>query len=317
MDYRIVYDSDGIIRIEDDTEAAVTVQYSGDTARLLSILVPDGLRKNGSGLGLMSAAEYVLSRRGVRLVEADYSDALKDVTGLLKRAGYHISVAAHILSADVKELLLSDKIQKIMNTEADEAEFITFLDIPASKWDDMTKLFDELELKLTSLMLAGFSQEFSGIVCDKNGKCRALMLCSEKQGSIHIELLAATSKGNSEFILPAFSELLKEINLRGGSKKYTEITFITDNPHVISILEKILPKDHGPEEIGFSMFAEKRLKKDSATMSVITYDIDEDKSDDWQREIKKIDFQSNITFKMPWISGDETGALFAEVDRKI
>ena len=90
MQFFITIDEDKYLRITDESENAITLYLSEDIAGILSIFVDEDERGEGCGTGLLHAAETVCASRGIRLIEADYTDVLPDVTDFFKKNEYKV-----------------------------------------------------------------------------------------------------------------------------------------------------------------------------------------------------------------------------------
>ena len=297
--YQITYDNGQIFRIENENSGAITIRSQGDTARILSIYVPEKDRNEEIGKGLLGAAEEELFRRGIRQVEADYSESLTDVTGLLKSSGYHLAEAAPIMALDLKGFLASERAKKGLARDIEDGEFITLEDLSTDNWKDMMEYLDGFGIKLSSYDIARFSRSLSGVMCDGKGNKRAVLLCTEENNNINIEFLAGMSKKDTRYVVYAMVEMLRYVSGRSNGKG-SIITVIASNPVTVSLLESVPKSEYGPYCIGHSIFAGKRLKKELHSDIAVNDDIDEDKADEWRREIGRIPYQPNIAFKMIW-----------------
>ncbi|MBR3305745.1 MAG: hypothetical protein IKI75_00660 [Lachnospiraceae bacterium] len=314
--YQITYDNGQILRIENEDSSAITLRYHGDTARILSIYVPEKDRNEEIGKGLLYVAESELYSRGVRLVEADYSDSLTAVTGLLRSAGYHITESAQIIALDIKGLFASEKAKKYLGRDIEGAIFITLEDLGAADWDGMMKYLDSFGIQLSTYDIARFSQRLSGVMCDETGKRRAVLLCTESEDSIHLEFLAGNTKNDTKYVNYAMAEMLREVSRGGGRLKNGVLTLLASDPSVISLLEEILGTEYGPERVGCALYAGKKLKKEMYPEISIEESPEEDRLDDWRREIAGVPFQSNIAYKMVWEPSQEVSEVFTANEKR-
>ena len=106
-------DSNDHVRIEENNGAAVTLNLRGDTARILSIIVPKADRDDGIGSALLSAAESEAYKRGAVRIEADYSAWIEGMSDFFDAMEYKVRENGPVCAIDTKTLLASDSVKKI------------------------------------------------------------------------------------------------------------------------------------------------------------------------------------------------------------
>ena len=291
-------DSNDHVRIEENNGAAVTLNLRGDTARVLSIIVPKADRDDGIGSALLSAAESEAYKRGAVRIEADYSAWIEGMSDFFDAMEYKVRENGPVCAIDTKTLLASDSVKKILKKDLPGARFSSLEELGMSEWDDLLGHMPDFSLRLKSADMGAFSKRMSGVVYDKNGALQSMILCSERGEDVHIDFLVSARKESSAYVMAALQGMLIEIYASGGGASYPRITAFCAHENVSRLMERALSKK--PDEIGKAMYAVKELNEDNAADIEIEEDLDEDMDGAWRREISKVPLQGNIEWKAGW-----------------
>lgn len=314
MELFLTVNNDGIVRYEEDGGSSVTYQIEGESAYLLSLQVPKGDREEGIGSTMLLCTEQELISRGIKNITVDFSDSLEPFIATLKTTGYEIKETVPIVSIDMKGLISSPTVVKAMESVIKGVSFSAFSELDMDRWDDIITFLQGHNLKLTYVDMTRFSQELSGVTYDEEKKPVGVILCTENEGSIHVDLLVG-QKGGPQYIVAAIQGMLTEALSSGGATKYSSLTMVAANDAIRKLISRVLKNGPKPEKIGKVLYAEKKLYKKDRDYDV-EESLDEDLLDEWRRELRKIPIQGNIAFKMPWIRESGSGESVAE-SRKV
>ena len=297
MQFYKTIDNDGYVRIEEDSGAAITLYLHRDIARILALLVPGTDRRAGIGTALLMAAEKEAYARGIRTVEADFSDGILGMQQLFEGAGYDVNENAPVFAMDTKKLLASEKVIKLLKRKV-HARFEALEELMMMQWEELSEILKKFSIPLSSRDLGRFSQNMSGIVRGRDGRARAVILCSEMEGRIHIDLLGASKKENHTYAVTALQGMLLEVLSSGGARQYPVLTALCAHDNIRKIMESVLPDR--PQQIGMAIYAKKELSAEPVNEMEIDEDLDGDMLDEWRREIAGVPLQSNIGWKAAW-----------------
>lgn len=302
--YKVVDNSD-ILRLEEGGGASVTVRKTGTSGRILSLFVPGDERREGLGTALLSTAESVLSKQGITSLCADFSDRLVGMKEFLESRGYGLSSEIPIYSLDMKRLLTSVTLRKLMLNEPEGLSFVSLYDLPDDKKKALLNVVADMKIGLSGSDLKRFHQNASGVVLDEKGKLQAFILCSSFDNGIHVDLLTSLSPADPREVICAIQGMMKYIIDDGGARNYDRLTLIACNKKVYELLKHFERKGIEGEVYGNAVcLVKENLDRDAFDKKIeLSEDEDEDAADTWQREIKKAPMQENISWKMPWSRG--------------
>ncbi len=305
MLFNKVVDNSDILRLEEESGASVTVRKTGTSGRILSVSVPRDERREGLGTALLRTAETVLSKQGITSLCADFSDRLEGMKEFLESRGYTVSSEIPIYSLDMKRLLTSVTLRKLMLTEPEGLSFVSLYDLTEDKKDALINTIAEMKVGLSGSDLKRFHQNASGAVFDEKGKLRAFTLSSLFESGIHADLLASMPPFDPKDVICAIQGMIKYIINDGGARNYDRLTLIACNKKVSELLRHFERKGIEGEVYGNAVFLVKD-KPDTDGLdpgTELSEDEDGDAADTWRREIKKAPLQENISWKMPWSRG--------------
>ncbi|MBR3525160.1 MAG: GNAT family N-acetyltransferase [Lachnospiraceae bacterium] len=308
--YKIV-DNEGYIRIVEECEAAVTFFVNRKEATILSLFVPRSDRREGVGSALLKAAEYEAWNRGVQKIGADYSDEIRGMTEFFEKAGYTLEEKAPVCSIDTAQLLSAEKVKKMLKTEIPGARFASLEELMMKQWDELLAVLSKFHIRLGTGDMSRFSQNMSGVVFDKTGTEQAVILCSEKEGGIHVDFLVSAQNDGRTYVLAALQGMLMEIYSAGGAKRYPLITALCVNESITKLMDSVLPDK--PEQIARAMYAAKEMEAEPEAVE-IGEAMDEDEEDEWHREVAKVPMQQNISWKVAWFRERQRGKDEEEED---
>ena len=293
-------DSENMLRLEEDGGAALTVKKTEVAGRILSLIVPKDDRREGIGSELIKAAEHMLYSEGIKKIDADFPDTIGGMKEFFEQAGYDVKKSAPIISVSMKSLLGSLTVRRAMANELDDAVFVPLADLMVDQLDSLLEQLSNFKIDLSNSDIARFMQECSGVVYDNKNIPQAFILCSEASDGILVDLLAAVGGSNPKFIIVAMQGMLNGIVAQGGSKTFDTLSMLASNKNVNELLVRVLKKGVEPQHVGDALYASKTISDPYDNTEDIEDDLDEDLEDEWRREIKKVPFQANINWKMPW-----------------
>ena len=135
MQINKIVDNSRVFRLEQESGASITVRKFGHVGQLVSVQVPDDNRREGIGSALMNASEVILSKEGIDLLTADFSAELSDLSSFYESQGFSLERSAPIKSVDMKKLLTSVTLRKLMFIEPDGVSFSSLFDLTVEKLD--------------------------------------------------------------------------------------------------------------------------------------------------------------------------------------
>ncbi len=298
MQFFITIDEDKYLRITDESENAITLYLNEGVAGILSVFVDEDERGEGCGTGLLHAAETVCASRGIRLIEADYTDVLPDVTDFFKKNGYKTEPGYPILSIQMKDLIENEAIKKTLQRNLKGLRFASLEELFLMQWEEVSALFTKFSVRLTKNELGRFSQNLSGLVYDEESEAQAIILCSLRESGLHIDFIGSSQGENREYAVAALQGVLLEAIADGGEAKYPCVTAFCVQGNIEKALANIGIKT---DVLGRSVYVRKEISsKDYDPESI---DIEADPDDqmlEWIREVKNVPMQSNICWKAAW-----------------
>ena len=294
-------DDDGFVRIEEDCGAAITLYLHNDTANIISIIVPGTDRREGIGSALLSVAEREAYSRGIVKVEADYESGISGLSDLLISMRYDVRENAPLYAMDTQSLFASDSVKKILKKDLRGVRFCSLEELVMNQWDALLERMSKLSVRISAADMALFSQNFSGVVYDESGLPQALILCTEGEEGVHVDLLVSWRKENNIYVIAVLQGMLKAVYSSGGVKKYHRITAFCAHEKISKLLD--ITFSQKPEVIGMAMYAVKELGEDAVTDIELDKYLDEYMGVEWRKEILKVPFQVNIEWKAAWYRG--------------
>ncbi|MCR5502804.1 MAG: GNAT family N-acetyltransferase [Lachnospiraceae bacterium] len=305
MRFFITADEDGYLRIEEECEAAITLNIADRKARILSIVVPSSKRRQGVGSALLCSAEAELISRGIRSLEADFSSGIQGMPEFFEKEGFEVIESDSVLRIDTKKLLSSGMIKNTLKAEMSGGEFVAFEELGMDRWDELFSSLSALRLHLSQREMNRFSRSMSGVVFDPKNEIRSVILVSESEEGVHIDFLLSFREGNADFERMALQGMLAALVVSGGAKEFPGITYICGGESVTKFLGSALPEK--PGKAGAAIFAKKELSENAGTEERLEEDLIGNAEVFWLKECKKVPFQLNICRKMPRIREIRSG----------
>ena len=294
-------DSNNLIRLEEDSGAAVTMYQSGSVGIIIAIQVPRSDREEGIGTALLKAAEIEAAKHGIKSLESDFSSKVRGMTELFESRGYEVTKTYPILSMDMAKLISNERVKKILNKNVPGIKFASLEELLMMQWDQLVEILDKFSIRLSSSDLGRFSQSASGVVYDAGGEPKAFVLSSEKEDSFHVDFLAAPG-GDGSFVMAALQGMLLEVIAKGGAQKYPTLTAISANDTIKKLLENLLGAGN-LNQVARVMYASRDLTPIDDDDIDIEEDITEGAEDEVRREVRTVLFQDNIAWKPAWQRG--------------
>ncbi len=288
-------DNSGYIRIEEQCGAAITLSCDNDNADIISLYIPEEKRREGIGSLLISAANQEVYNRGIKTMEANFSNNIKGMKKLFEKAGFEVSDNAPICSVSMEKLLASKKIINTIKKKTDKAKFVSFDMLKMKQWDTFFKLISGQFLMLTSKDITRFSKKISGLVYDEQGEIRAYIFCTEKEDHVNIDYLGTSDSGDSTYIMEALKGMVNNLIVSGKNQTYPELTAVCVNDNATKLMKNVISDDL--EVIGMALRAKKKISDEERVNIEIYEDHDDDLYYEWDREIAKVPMQANIGLK--------------------
>ncbi len=302
MAVRITFNSDELLRIENEEESSLTLRKHGKKGQLLSVLVEKYDREEGIGSELLAAGEKLSRSMGMESIEANYPDSIEGMTGFLENAGYEVSPVASAVAIDISSLLSSVAIKKLLARNTENATFVPFLQLINEGGGSLLSIMSKYKLSLSSSDVARFHKKISGAVYDTTGEPKAFLLCSKEKESLVVELFAGIGEDNPLYFTSAIQGMLRGIIEDGGEETFQYLSMIIANEKIDAFLDRYIRKELTRIPITNIMFAKKTLSDAEMTGTETEEELDEDKEEIWEREVRKVPLMSNTIFKMSWLN---------------
>ncbi len=310
MQINTTFENEELFRMETEDDATITVRKQGKKAQLLSIQVPRFDREEGIGTELLEACEQSLLSMGTESMLAYYPNSVEGMTLFLEKAGYTVRSVASATSIDITNLLSSVSVKKLLAMNTERAVFVPLSELINSGGSGLLKTVSKYKISINNSDLSRFHKEVSGVVYDRERDSKAILLCSRERESLVVELFAGIGEEDPVFFTSAIQGMLRGIIEEGGSETYNYLSLIIASPKVEAFMDRYLRKDMTQKTLTDIMLAQKTLTYAELPDTLLGEDIDEDKEEIWEREIRKIPLMSNTVFKMRWInSGDGSEGL--------
>ncbi len=300
MDFVKTVDNKKILRIGSEGGSAITVSKNTGTGQILSLYVPEGLRRQGVGTALLKAAEAVLDAEGeIRSLEADFPDELADFTAFLKASGFTVNAEVPIVSISVKELLATPAIKKAMAADVEGTDFIALEELFVAQLEEIMDNLRSRDIFLEKSDIMHLLRDISGVVYNKEFAPKAAIFCSEQGEDLNVELLLGSDSADPQYIYAALKGMMKGMTTPEGTVRYRDIVMLALNKNVTGILERLLPEGTKPDQRGMACCAVKTIASDLA-LPELKEAIDETKAEEWKKETEHILLLNNIRYKLPW-----------------
>ncbi|MBR1861724.1 MAG: GNAT family N-acetyltransferase [Lachnospiraceae bacterium] len=281
------------LRVFNDEGASCTLYISEDTARILSIFVPEEDRKTGVGSDLLKACEIEAKALNKSGIVCDYSSELSDFSSFLSSNDYKLSGGELMISFDTGMLLESSAMQKILNSPNNSIETERLSNMMRFQIDEVTGYLNRQHIFVDKGRLEGYDQTLSVAAYDEDFNIRALLLASGEDEGIYIDLLSGYSKTDTRYILAVCREFIEAVAESGGKDKFPNIRTLTINESVVPLLRKICDKEGDLKEEASVTHAYKILEENGvSTIEETTGGVSF-----WREEIRDITFQERINEK--------------------
>lgn len=314
MQFFKTVDNENYLRLDDEEGASITLFKLRDVATIISIIVPKADRREGIGTALLAAAESELKQAGIRRIDVDFADTIPGISNFFKNVGYRVQSVTPIVSVNLVSTLSSQIVKRTILTEIGGAYFVPFSDFTVEQWDELLDIFASIDLRLTSTDMTHFFFEGSGVVYDDNEDIKSFVLCTESDGTIHVDMLLGTGAVKPQFILEAVRGMILGIINAGGTSLFSRLTMVAANPKIDGLLKKALDNKNADskEQIGTAIYAYKEDIGNLKNDAIVEDEPDEDMEDHWRRELKKVPMQSNIGWKLAWYRSHKYVNISAE-----
>ncbi len=295
-------DSPSLLRLEEgEGGASVTIKKNRSDAQILSILVPESDRREGIGTALLSVSESLLTDEGFTRLYVDFIDSIEGMTELFENSGYELKKEAPVISLDIPSLLKQKIVSSIINQASKDVIFEHLSDVPVNRIDEVLDRLSKIGIELGNADIARLDKTFSGIV-SKMGQLKALILCSSSDSRLHVDFLTSFSPDDPIYVVTAIGGMLNSV-IDAGKENCQKLTLIAGNDSVNALLSHLAKKSSIEMQTECNvMMASKELKDQKPVAQDIEIEDvpDEDMAEEWKREIRKVAYQRNISWKMPW-----------------
>ena len=298
MQFYLTVDNDNILRIEEEEGAQATAYMRGDKAELISISVPEESRRGGIGGELLDTMQKAAANRGVIQMEVDFEDTLTDLSGLLENRGFTLDNGAPIISINLKKLLDSKRVQKVLESDMSGFRFVSLWELQITQQESINYIFSTPKIPLVLAELSRYQQDMSGVVYDKKGKVVSIILCSERSYDIHVDFLDTAAGSHAAYSLAALYGMINEVIEQGGADRYDSLTFYATQESIRNSIDRLVGDD-GFEEIAKIIFASKDISGMAEHVDMIE-DLSGEETESWHDEVAEVPYQDNISFKSIW-----------------
>ena len=302
MDFYKVIDKDGLIRIEAAEGARITVRQERDAARLLSVYVPDDMRRKGTGSALLALAEKECIGRGAKYMEAAFSDEQQEIPSFLEASGYMIDEGPEMISFERKALFGKKEIELMLMEDYPGTVFKGIGELNLDEYKAMYRIINRLGLGLTWDDICTFSRSLSGVLFDEKNRPQVVVFCSLCKKVLTIEVVGAMPKTGQKYVLAAFAGLVLNIIENAGINSVKKIVGIVSDPGVKLFVKKIAEKGVVPQRDCGTCYAKKELTDAGYEELEQPEDaLTEGKEILWHKEVHTVRNQPNIGWKVCWM----------------
>lgn len=296
MGYVQTVDTEELFRVENEDGSSVTVSQEEEEGRILSI---NFLGDPKEEMELLFAAESIGEERGVSRFEMDFFSGQGEKESLLHDAGYEIKEGVRVFSVDTGELFASAAFRKALRGRCPGAIFTPLEELFITQWDGLLDTLEHFFVRIGSDLLGTFSQEMSGVVYNDDMVMKAVVLCSERGDSLHIDLLLGTMKKEPQYIMAALQGMLRKLSEIGGEDTFRTLTMVGANSITESLLKRVLDSSYEVRTLGVTKYASKELGESHPFK--ISNDPDPSKENAWWEELSESPIQGNVSWKMVWM----------------
>ncbi|MCR5453052.1 MAG: hypothetical protein K6F00_10525 [Lachnospiraceae bacterium] len=302
MQVNVTVNSEDLLRIENEDDAAITIRKQGNKAQLLSVFVPKYDREEGVGSELLAACENVALSMGMESMTAYYPDSIEGMTEFLENAGYKVNVAAPAIAIDISNILSSFSVKKLLAADTGGSLFAPLSELVNLGGEGLVQIVSKFKINIKNSDVSRFHKEISGVVYDKYNDPKTCIICTKEDDSLVVELFAGIGESNPIYVTAAIQGMLRGIIESGGEEEFKYLSMIVANKKIESCLDRFFKKEIKRENVADIMSASKTLTDTGLLDTDIDEDIDEDKDEVWEREVRKVPLMGNSVFKMSWIS---------------
>jgi hypothetical protein len=246
---------------------------------------------------LLSIAEREMELRGAVTMEAAFSDKLWEMVDFLQDAGYQISEGENVISYPFDKLTKSKFYRRISSVITGEVNFKTLSELSRDEYVALRVFVDDIDAPLAWDELAAMSERLSCVIYDENVEISAVILCSENDLNIHIDLLGFHEDVNPMYIAEALWAVVTQSMEQWGKTDYKTVTMLPVEKRVISILGNLKKENIMPTKVCGTVYAQKKL-----TYNGNEYEIEDAMVSDmdmlWHGEVSHIPWQENIGKKL-------------------
>ena len=293
MDYYITYVDQEFIRIEDEDGCSVTIRVTSSDFHIISILVPEDLRRNGRGSGLLAAAEHVACTRGKSYMRIAYVDS-EAMSSLVKKCGYRLVDESSISVFDIKKLQKTIKIGQLMARVPKDYQYVSLRELTIEGFEDLMKFLGGRGLSSAISRISEMDIDISGVLT-VGGVMSAVVLCARMGDDIYMDTAVSIDESDKTIIAAAAVGML-DLAMTSGA-----LHLITDEPQGLSKkVLGIITDGYIWEESDRWMYAVKRIAKTEGSDKEISvnWDVQPELRNEWQRELRHLPMQRSMVEKL-------------------
>ena len=258
-----ITDEQGYIRLKTGYGAFVTLKIEDGTACLLYLYVPESSRHMGIAGALVAAAEREAAAHGAKRMVARFYDGLPEVETLLAVSGYTCSDEAEVYCAPLTRILEKEEKDRPVADDMYGYHFKPLRDMFLADRDALLKPLMHRHMAMHEKELAAFSEDLSGVVFDYDYTVKNVLLCTETEGMITIDLLVNYAPKEPKAVFYGLSTIRK---IAGGIVEYperTKVCAVSVTEVVRKLFERYLPEGEKPEVAGHVKLATKPVSEET------------------------------------------------------
>ena len=293
---------DTLLRISDGDGAFLTIRIHKPSAQILSIVVPWHNRNKGIGKSLVFAAQRILLQMGVKELDAYFTDEIMHLKELFLSTGFEEISQTDIVAAPMGMVLYSPNVKFAIAKSASNTGFVPMRKFSIDQLNSTVSFLNESGADITNYDFAHYNSFCSGTVFGRDLSANAVILCSQADRDIHVDLALSRNSDDPSHVLSVMLGMIDGVIRQGAESSFDRLTLVTYNQKVLALIRKVLPDNLELDTIGESLFMKRTLvKKDIADLEFeFEQDNEELLESYWEREVYSVPVQKNITWKGPW-----------------
>ena len=292
MKYRQTPIYDNVMTIYDEAGEAAILDLNDDIARILYCDCSTTLLK-------LAEAEAIKAEK--RVISAGFSSFNDRFRSFLEENGFRSEGSGSILAVDLKDILESVEVSKLLQVPGEEFEWIPFRDLMSFQVEELEELLDTLHLAIRREEILRFDSNLSGIVYDCKRKIRDYDLALVSGTDLVFEGLISNDSQDERAKKAAIRGFVSQLIDCYMTEEYERIVFVDPERKNLELISSLLDDPKRLESIGSMLSARKNLKKIQGTdlpKVELNYGAEARIIELSADKLEAVPFQSNINWKL-------------------